>query len=237
MAKRAMQVFSTCDDFPGQRIGLPLRRSAVGPADHARARQSLGLDPNREMLLVTGGSQGAQSINRLMVQLVDKPRVQAAMKNWQVLHLAGDRAVKDGDEAALRAAYSRSGVPATIQAFCDQMGSAWSAATVAISRAGAGSVAEAWANATPTIFLPYPYHKDQHQKLNAQELVNLNGAMLFDDRVEPAANVQQIEEPLIGLMADFSRRQDMIRVMQDHRAGDGADAIADWLTGRLSSVA
>ncbi len=73
MAGRATEIFSV---YPSpalptaQLIGLPLGRAAVGPADVAVARRALGLDAQRDLLFVTGASQGAESINRLMIELV-----------------------------------------------------------------------------------------------------------------------------------------------------------------------
>ncbi len=229
MARRATQIFSVYpqDAWPGAEIiGLPLRRSAVGPESHAESRVALGLDPQRDTLLVTGASQGAQSINRLMIELAGQASVRQALRTggWQVLHLAGSSQVEE-----LRSAYAKAEIPAKVEAFCDAMGHAWRAATVAISRSGAGSVAEAWANATPTVFLPYPYHKDQHQRLNALPLVTPGGALLFNDLIDAPANARQLTGPLLALMRNESQRSRMITLMRQKQPADGAEAAAQWL--------
>jgi UDP-N-acetylglucosamine--N-acetylmuramyl-(pentapeptide) pyrophosphoryl-undecaprenol N-acetylglucosamine transferase len=208
-------------------VGVPLRKSALATLDPAAARQKLGLAPDRDTLLVTGASQGARSINQFMQALAIQQIPRDAMRQWQIFHLAGDNA---DDIAALKKTYAQQGIPAVVQAFTNDMGLAWSAATLAISRAGAGSVAEVWASATPTIFLPYPYHKDQHQRLNAEPLVKDGGAVMFEDLIDAEPNVRQLASPLVGLMQDPARRQAMAKALRDHQPPDGALAAAQWLT-------
>jgi UDP-N-acetylglucosamine--N-acetylmuramyl-(pentapeptide) pyrophosphoryl-undecaprenol N-acetylglucosamine transferase len=211
-------------------VGLPLRRQAIGPADARQARiqlreaMGLALDPDKPLLLVTGASQGAQSINRMMMELAQLSPSRQRLAGWQVLHLAGEQ-----DVAALKRVYADCGIEAHVVTFCHQMGLAWRSASVAISRCGAGSVAEVWANATPTIFLPYPFHKDQHQRLNAQMLVEAGAALMLTDLVEPLANARQISGPLLSLMGNEAQRQKMVEILQADRPVDGAQAVGAWL--------
>ncbi len=225
LAKRANQVFSVDPTLPGEPISPPLRQSATSCVDQAQARSVLGLDPNREMLLITGGSQGARTINQMMVRLMATDALRRALGSWQVLHLVGP----ENPPQPVQAAYAQAGVTARVEPFCDQMGLAWAGATVAISRAGAGSVAEAWASATPTVFLPYPYHADQHQKNNVAPLLRIQGAQMYEDRIDPQANVQQITKPLLGLIGNATQRNQMIQAMRDRRPSNGAVPIAAWV--------
>jgi UDP-N-acetylglucosamine--N-acetylmuramyl-(pentapeptide) pyrophosphoryl-undecaprenol N-acetylglucosamine transferase len=219
-------------------IGMPLRRSVLGHGDARAARRALGLDPTRETLLVTGASQGASSFNRLMIEMTGRPEVRQMFRGgagkppWQVFHLAGVQ-----DIAALNAAYHAAGVPARVDPFCHEMGLAWSAASIAVSRAGAGSVAEVWANATPTIFLPYPFHRDQHQRLNAAALTDAGAALMFQDQVDPEANARALAPRLLELMASPPQRQAMADKLRATRPPDGAAAVADWILQRRGGVA
>lgn len=207
-----------------QRIGLPLRDEAREHVPPEAARRSLGLDPQWPTLLVTAGSQGASTINRMMIELVGRTQHHRTFEGWQLLHLAGRQ-----DVAAVRQAYAAAGVAARVETFCRRMGLAWSAATLAISRAGAGSVAEAWHHATPTIFMPYPFHRDDHQRRNAEPLVTAGGAMLVRDRVEAIPNVAEVAGPMVSLMTGEARRAKMREAASATRPIDGADVLAKWL--------
>lgn len=230
MVRRASVVFSVYD-VPGwphvHRIGMPLKRDKVGPDDVAEARRALDLEVDRPTLLVCGGSQGAGSINETMIALVEDGLFGPAIRSWQVLHLAGEEGA-----APLREAYDAAGVTARVLEFCDQMGCAWRSADLAVSRAGAGSVAEAWANRIPTVFLPYPFHRDQHQRHNASPMVEVGGAETITDQVDPIANAQTLGPRLAGLMAEPVTRAAMSQALDATRPPDGADEIAMWLLGQ-----
>jgi UDP-N-acetylglucosamine--N-acetylmuramyl-(pentapeptide) pyrophosphoryl-undecaprenol N-acetylglucosamine transferase len=224
LARRVAKVFSVYD-VPRwddvERIGMPVRSVARASAAAGEARRQLGLKPDRETLLICGGSQGAQSINDMMIELA---RRGAIASDWQVLHLSGPT-----DEAKLRAEYADCAIDARVTAFCDQMGLAWSAATLAISRAGAGGVAEVVVNTVPAVFMPYPFHKDQHQRLNALPLVESGGAVMLDDRVDAAANAEQMAPLLRSLLSDAPRRGRMAELLGRRAPPDGAATVARWV--------
>lgn len=231
LAKRCGDVRSVyaSDDLPAgtRAVPLPLRRSCTSGGDARLDRLTLGLDPDRPVLLVTGASQGAQSINRAMVKLVQNPAIRRSLAvgglgGWQVLHLCGEGLADSVSEG-----YAAAGIAAKVLPFCDQMGAAWGAADVAISRAGANSVAEVAVNAVPTIFLPYPYHKDQHQKRNAEPLVAAGGAVMLEDAIEPGASAARLAEPLRELLDQPAKRATMRQALRATVGGDGAVMLAD----------
>ncbi len=203
-------------------IGFPLRQSALARHDPAESRRRLGLDPDRPVLLVTGASQGAQTINEAMVALARGGFFEPfGARGWQVLHLAGA-----GNTEPVEQAYREQGVAAKVMAFCSGMGEAWGAADLAISRAGAGSAAEAQANAVPAIFLPYPFHRDQHQRHNVQAIVDKGAAVVLDDRRDAPANARALGPVLGDLMNDDERRRAMRARLRQAAAVDGARALA-----------
>ncbi len=207
----------------GERVvGMPIRSSAIAPADPPTCRIGLGLDPHRPTLLVTGASQGAGSINGMLIELLSTSR--RIFDSWQVLHLSGQ-----SDHEILRDAYARAAVTAEVKPFHHQMGLAWGAADVAISRAGASSVAEAWANAVPTIFLPYPFHRDRHQHHNAQPMVDAGGAVIQQDERTPAANARRAGSTLAALLKDRQRLQTMRASLRALSRPDAALQIARLL--------
>jgi len=228
MANKATEVFTTYPTTQlrrAQTIGMPLRHSAIGTLSPEKARWDLGLRPDLDTILVFAGSQGSTSINAMMMELCTRAQHRKALESWQVIHLTGPH-----EQQAVQRAYDEAGIRGLAHAFCHKMGAVWSAATVAIGRAGAGSVAEAWANAVPTIFMPYPHHKDEHQRLNAEPLVSAGAALLHRDLIDPIQNVNQIAGPLKALLANEQRLEKMRQIMRNTRPPDGAAAVADWLT-------
>jgi len=226
MAGRATEVFAAypCNLNRAQVVGMPLRSEARAATDPAAARSSFGLDPEQRTLLVTGASQGASSMNQMMLQLLSDAAAAKRLQTTQVIHLTGFK-----DEQALAEAYRSAGVTAAVRAFVPAMGQAWAAATMAVSRAGAGSVAEAWVNRVPTVFLPYPYHRDEHQKFNAQPLVDAGGGVLERDRIDPEPNAAAVGQTVLNLLGDAPRLAAMRQAMANHPMGDGAAAVAQWL--------
>jgi UDP-N-acetylglucosamine--N-acetylmuramyl-(pentapeptide) pyrophosphoryl-undecaprenol N-acetylglucosamine transferase len=111
------------------------------------------------------------------------------------------------------------------------MGLAWGAAELALSRAGANSVAEAEANRVPTVFVPYPYHADLHQEANAKPLIDDGAAVLAYDRIDVTANMQSIGEPLEALVADGRLRDAMEERLRARPAVDAAETIARTVLG------
>ncbi|MEM6755757.1 MAG: UDP-N-acetylglucosamine--N-acetylmuramyl-(pentapeptide) pyrophosphoryl-undecaprenol N-acetylglucosamine transferase [Planctomycetota bacterium] len=234
-ARRADEVFTAYDGtgLPrAQRVGVPLREASRATHKPEAARWQLGLSPDKPTLLVTAGSQGATSINAAMVELVGRTVGRRALKNWEVVHLTGSA---EGEAQRAAEAYERLGVRAVVEPFRDDMGLAWSAAELAVCRAGAGTVAEAWASGTPAVFLPYPHHRDQHQRHNAEPLVRAGGALLADDHVDPVATVGGLLGRVVELLSNAARREAMRQSLMRSRPPDGAGAVARWAMGAGSS--
>lgn len=228
VAKRADRVLTAADAGPveWERIGPIIRRRAIAPGPPAECRAALGLDPDRPVLLVTGASQGARSLNELMLALVEAEG-QGVLAGWQVIHQAGGQA----DLEALREVYAAAGVPAVVEPFVREMGLWWGAAELALARAGAGIVAEVAANRVPAIFAPYPGHRDQHQAHNAAGLVAAGGAVVQADRESPRANMEGLGRVLTELLADPARRLSMRAALARVSGADGAERAAQALAG------
>jgi UDP-N-acetylglucosamine--N-acetylmuramyl-(pentapeptide) pyrophosphoryl-undecaprenol N-acetylglucosamine transferase len=227
LVRRCTRVFTAyrSSRLPGaQAIGLPLRAASVGDPEPANARRALGLPSELPLLLVTGATHGATSVIHAMEALIRRPALVDALRGCQVLHQCGTY-----DVPALQAAYDARGVRATVVDYLDAMGQAWAAADLAISRAGAGSVAEAWANATPTVFLPNPYHRDRHQQHNAQPMADSGAAVLLTDEIDPERNADLLAPVLLELLADPRRREGMRHSARRTCPPDGAAAVAAWV--------
>jgi UDP-N-acetylglucosamine--N-acetylmuramyl-(pentapeptide) pyrophosphoryl-undecaprenol N-acetylglucosamine transferase len=227
MAKRSDEVISAIElpsmpHFASRVVGMPIRKRALAPGDSRTCRARLGLSPEKYTLLVTGASQGATSINTLMIELANSSP--GLFLGWQVYHLAGH-----GCDEPVRNAYMQAGVDAKVEPFMNEMGLAWGAADLAVSRAGASSVAEAAHNAVPTLFLPYPHHQDMHQRHNAQPLVELGGAMLETDHIEPKVNAEQLRPVFKRLMDEAKVRETMRACLKSHEIVDAARTIAQMI--------
>lgn len=210
-----------------ERIPPIVRSAAVAPEAPEDCRHRLGLHPERPTIFVTGASQGAASINQMMTALVRANAAEFQRGGWQVVHQTGKP-----DTTEIEAAYREAKVPAKVFAFSKELGVCWGAADFAVSRAGAGSVAEAWANGVPTIFMPYPYHKDQHQKKNAEPLVAAGAAVLCEDLIEAGRNVGSVGVRVLELMRDSGKRAAMKGAMGKLGAADGAGRVAGMLLAR-----
>ncbi len=234
MARHADLVLTACElthpsPFTEERVPMPLRCSTLAATfgDEAACKTALGLDPYRPTLLITGASQGSQSINDLMQAIVESHA--DWLDGWQLYHLTGH-----GRGEGLSAMYVRHGVLAHLDPFQNQMGLAWGAADLALSRAGANSVAEIAANAVPTIFLPYPYHRDQHQVHNARPLVVLGGAVIIEDLIDPALTLARHGEMVRELLRNASRRTAMRAALDSHKPQNGAQVVAERLMSLIA---
>jgi UDP-N-acetylglucosamine--N-acetylmuramyl-(pentapeptide) pyrophosphoryl-undecaprenol N-acetylglucosamine transferase len=171
-----------------QAIGIPLRQ-AVSGLDRAAlrtvARAEFGLDADRPTLLVTGGSQGARTLNNAAIAAAAR----LAAAGVQVLHLAGPAnvdALRDDLAVAcdkpgvgdVRVPYVR--VPYVVLGHVQQMHLAYAAADFVLARCGAMTVAELAAVGLPAAYVPYP-HGNGEQRFNAMPVVDAGGAILVDD--------------------------------------------------------
>ena len=237
IARSASRIFTAADPGEGrenwERIRPIVRKAAIGcngELNAAQCRHELGLSPQNPVLFVTGASQGASSINHFLVEFVKHHGEALRAGRWQIVHQTGKpRADSPGEIELLRHKYTAAGVVNIVEPFFQKMGLLWGAADCAVSRAGAGSVAEAWGNRVPTLFLPYPYHKDQHQKLNAKTLVDAGACLLADDHISAPANYATSGPLLLKLLTDAPARATMKTRLVALGPTDGASIIADWL--------
>ncbi len=152
--------------------GTPIRKALQRRVPKSEALASFGLQPDRQTLLVMGGSQGAKGINQAMIKalplLKDLP--------LQVIHLTGAQ-----DEQIMEANYRREEIPAHVAAFCHRMEEAYSAADLAIARSGAASLAEFAFFGLPSLLIPYPFAAENHQALNANIFEQHGAAEIMDE--------------------------------------------------------
>lgn len=151
-------------------VGMPLR-AEFERLPKKVAKRSLGFDPSRKLLLVFGGSQGARSLN----EWAKNSSIDLANDDIQLLCLTGG----SGDSVKSEHVNKKTGVgvSSAFIGFSDQMATLLSAADMAVSRAGAGSVAELIRCRVPSVLVPYPYAADNHQYFNAKRFEEQGGGI------------------------------------------------------------
>ena len=206
--------------------GTPVRGRIHGQ-DPAGCRLALGLDPGRPVVLVMGGSQGAKAINELVVQSL--PLFARVNPEWQWIHLAGG---EDCDK--VRTAYASNNFTAIVRPFLAEMDLALGAATAAISRAGASSLAELAAMRLPAVLIPYPAATDNHQFHNARAFEESGAASLL---LQSAATPQGLTGCLANLVEDITARQRMQQALGRWDSPAAAERIASAILQALGIVA
>jgi len=204
-----------------------VRRELRTPREPGPCREAFGLDPGLSTLLITGGSQGARSVGRFAVGLAEANP--GCFDGWQVIHQSGSHG-EDNDGYVKR--WADLGVHAHVEPFLSDMPNAWWASDLHLGRCGAGTVAESWATRTPSVFMPYPWHKDLHQRHNAEPLARAGAAVLLDDRVEPERNLADHSRALLDLLTDPAGRVAMAAALRGLGEPDGAARIAGRIIGR-----
>jgi len=204
-------------------VGCPIRSSFLA-AGRDEAVAHFDLDAHRKTLLVLGGSLGAESVNQAFALLAG--RMDDLAETWQVIHITG--AANGSDQARTDGTGSGAASVHTV-AYCDRMDLAYAAADIALCRAGASTVGEISATGTPAAFLPYPWHKDQHQKLNAADLVSAGAATVIEDAKDATANADALTEKFLPILRDPARLTEMTRTAQAAAKPDAARHVAGWL--------
>ena len=201
--------------FPGAMSGaapmaLPLRH-AIATLDRtssrAEGRAAFGLDPDAPVLLVFGGSQGAQRLNGVVAQAL--PGLRAA--GVQVLHAFGSRNEPPAPEPGY--------VPVP---FIDRMDLAYAAADLALTRAGAMTCAELAAVGLPAIYVPLPIGNGE-QRVNALPVVTAGGGFLVDDADITA---EWLTDTVTSVLHDDVRLRGMGAAASGHGVRDADEQLA-----------
>ena len=180
LSKNATKVFTAIDGmerfFPATKIqitGNPVRSSIAKNLDSRDAAiKHFELDKNKITILSIGGSLGAKNINEAIagnIELFENNNVQLIWQTGKTF-LAQAKSIAEGRKNIF------------VTDFISDMNLAYAAADVVISRSGAMSIAELSLVGKPTIFVPFPFAAEDHQKVNAQRLVEKNAAYMIEDK-------------------------------------------------------
>lgn len=145
-----------------QKVKMPLLSEKTEKIESSMARLFFKLDPNQITVLIFGGSQGAVTMNEVVMKALFLLREKGTL--FQVIHLIGSHMdVKEVEDL-----YIKKGINCCVKEFEKEMGKAYSAADILIARCGSSTVAETLHHELPALYIPYPFLKDQHQKHNAE---------------------------------------------------------------------
>lgn len=178
--------------------GYPLRAD-LSSWSRQKATRRFGLDPDRPVLLVTGGSKGARSINMAVLK-----NLTALLDVTQIIHITGSLDWQVVEKAAqalgahLRHHYH-------LMPYLHEMGAALAAADLVVSRAGASVLGEYPFFGLPAVLVPYPYAW-RYQKVNADYLAERNAAVILQDEL--------LEDKLLSVVKDILVNENKLEAMR-----------------------
>lgn len=230
LGKNARVICTAYDEaarfFPDGKViltGNPVRASLLDRSlSPAEAKQQLGFDPARPLVLVVGGSLGARTINRSMAAGLKQFADNGVQLLWQT-----GKAYQEEIPGAI------AGMPQSIKAtpFIDDMGTAYRAADLVVARAGAGTISELQLLGKPALLVPSPNVAEDHQRKNAQALVNHQAAEMVLDVDAPS----QLVDRTLRLIKEPERLHYMSQAISAMALRDSADKIVDQIIKAANS--
>ncbi|MEE3201766.1 MAG: undecaprenyldiphospho-muramoylpentapeptide beta-N-acetylglucosaminyltransferase [Acidobacteriota bacterium] len=196
--------------------GNPVRKGFFGKSDFQLKKS------RRPHVLVVGGSQGAHAINEAMVAAA--PMIAQVSGGVEITHQTG---LADVD--MVREAYCRAGIDAQVECFFDLMDKEMHVADLVVCRAGATTLAEVAAAGRPSLVVPFPHAAYDHQRSNAQVMVEAGSAELIDETDLSACFANR----LLDLIADRERLQTMSQAAFRLARPNAAERIVERVTELL----
>lgn len=191
--------------------GNPVRQNILALTNNSKVES-----PGYKTVLVLGGSQGAHSVNRLMVDAICS-LPETKKQGMQIIHQTGGK-----DELWVRDTYKIHGVSASVSSFIDGMGEVYQSADLVVSRAGATTLSEIAVLGKPAILIPYPYAADNHQVQNGNHYVVGGGALQYEENDFSAT---KLADSLVDLLENDKELEKMSRAMKNLSYSDAAERI------------
>lgn len=250
LGRFARAVFVSFDEsrrfFPAGRVvasGNPIRRAllaalqaetvgaggAVGAAQAATPTGSAdpGANGRPPQVLIFGGSQGARAINEMLPPAAALLRQRGLVV--RIVHQTGE-----ADLDATRARYRDAGIEADCLAFIRDMAGEYQRADLVVARAGATTVAELGVVGRPAILIPYPFAADNHQEINAGELVRAGAARL---QRQSELTPEILADAMAEILGNPETRARMAGAMKALGRPGAAATIADWCAAQAAQRA
>ena len=171
--------------------------------------------PEKPTIVVTGGSQGATSINNAFSDaLLNMEQV----LDFNIVHQTGIQ-----DEARIKARYLKQNFKINARAFFNNLPQLFGLADMVVARAGAGTIAELSSQGAAVIFIPFPHAADDHQTLNARSIEKQGAAVVIE---ESQLSGKRLAQTIVALMNDKKRRYQMADTLKKLAMPDADKKIA-----------
>ncbi len=186
-------------------LGNPIRTSIKQTPSPATARERLGFDRDRRVLLVMGGSQGARRLNEWVLDHL--PLLEQHRDTVAIIHICGT-----DDRQQVSSRYKKTDLQHHVIGFTEEMDQIYPAADLVLCRAGGTSLAELAYLRQPAVLVPYPRAMENHQLLNAREAASKGGCILLRQN---DFSDQTFKEQVIDVLRDRERCREL-STRQDH---------------------
>ncbi len=203
--------------------GCPVRPEII-EAQRGRALRHLELEETKNTLVVMGGSLGGHNVNvAAQTCLIDLHR-QGVLFDWQVIHITGKT-----DHQPIMISYDQAETPVKVLDFTKEMSQVLACADLMVCRAGASTLAELMARGIPALLLPYPYHRDQHQLINARCLADAGAARIVKDTRDAVQTANLLQPVLRECLQNREVRRQMVASARQIARPQAASEIAQEL--------
>ncbi|MDD5015305.1 MAG: UDP-N-acetylglucosamine--N-acetylmuramyl-(pentapeptide) pyrophosphoryl-undecaprenol N-acetylglucosamine transferase, partial [Atribacterota bacterium] len=203
--------------------GNPIRFKNI-KENTGREYEKFNLDSFKKTILVLGGSKGAASINRAVVEGIDL--IKDEIKNsWQVLLISGQ-----DDYNSMIEIVGEDNKIFSVESYLYNIETAYSLADLVICRAGATTLSEIGAYGLPAILIPYPYATHNHQKINARVFENEGAAILILEKDLSGGKLAQV---LLDLLKNKNQLEIMAKKSRELSNVNSAKKIIDYISNYI----
>jgi len=202
-------------------IGVPARRE-IASRSRDEARRELGIESGTAMILGTGGSQGAKSINAILPESARLIKESSPDTDFIVYHQCGRGKIE-------KVRPDRNVLPESqykIMEFIDDIPKFLAASDIVISRAGASTVSEIACRGVASVLIPYPQASENHQVHNARALESSGAAYCIE---ESELDAKKLAEIITGLLKDPEKRKSMGEAAKEFGNPEAAAKIVEHL--------
>ena len=185
-------------------IGNPIREELT-QGDKNQGKELFKITSNKPVILIIGGSQGAQKINETVLSILTR-----LLEVAEIIHISGERNAKDVAQESEKILKYYEGLKYYYHLYsflpAEQLKHAYAVADLIVNRAGAGSIYEIAACGKPSIIIPLPNAASDHQRKNAHDFAQTNGSIVLEqENLTPNIFLEQISK----LLSDPNKLKEM----------------------------